>query len=32
MTHLPRDIWWFVLSLIWLGVLFAAIPFVLRIR
>jgi len=32
MTHLPRDTWWFVLSLIWLlGVLLAAIPFVLGI-
>ena len=29
MTHLPRDTWWFVLSLIWLGVLLAAVPFVL---
>ena len=32
MAHLPRDTWWFVLSLIWLlGLLLAATPFVLGI-
>jgi hypothetical protein len=31
MTHIPRDNLWFVLSLIWLAVLLAAIPFVFGI-
>jgi hypothetical protein len=31
MTHIPRGNLWFVLSLIWLAVLLAAIPFVFGI-
>jgi hypothetical protein len=31
MTHMQRDTWLFVLSLIWLVVLLVAIPFVLGI-